>query len=282
VTANGVTHQIAGYPMVMSYAPNHESGARDHPSRLIVATKPADGIPLLTVDGVLDSTTYLRLRDSIIKAAIDSPRAVVIDVTLLIVPAPTAWAAFTSAGWLIGQWPDVPIALVCSDDAGRNAIIGNAVARHVPVYPTVAEAVAVFAEPGGPEMRHSARTELPRVSASVRRARELMAEWLTAWARPELIPEAKLVVTVFVENVLAHTHGNPVVRLEYKGDLVTVAVEDQSAEPAARREMQSRVVNDVSGLAIVAALCRRWGNTPTPSGKTVWAVIGPENRVSGA
>jgi hypothetical protein len=34
----------------------------------------------------------------------------------------------------------------------------------------------------------------------------------------------------------------------------------------------------VSGLAIVAALCRTWGATPTSSGKTVWALIGRENQ----
>jgi hypothetical protein len=34
-----------------------------------------------------------------------------------------------------------------------------------------------------------------------------------------------------------------------------------------------------SGLHIVGALCRAWGNAPTSSGKTVWAVIGPENRL---
>jgi hypothetical protein len=26
-------------------------------------------------------------------------------------------------------------------------------------------------------------------------------------------------------------------------------------------------------------MCRMWGNSPTPTGKTVWAVIGPENRL---
>ena len=36
---------------------------------------------------------------------------------------------------------------------------------------------------------------------------------------------------------------------------------------------------DVSGLAIVDALSRAWGSTPTSSGKTVWAVIGPENQL---
>jgi hypothetical protein len=29
----------------------------------------------------------------------------------------------------------------------------------------------------------------------------------------------------------------------------------------------------------VAALSRVWGTLPAPSGKTVWAVVGPENKL---
>lgn len=253
----------------------------DRADQLVVAAEHADGTSVLMVEGVLDSSTYLPLRDAIIKAAIDNAGAVVIDVTRLSVPAPSAWAVFTSARWHLGQWPQVPIALVCSHSSGREALVRNAVSRYVPVYPTKAEAVAALATSGNPEIRRRARTELPRASSSVALSRELVAEWLAAWSRPDLISVAKLIVTVLVENVLAHTQGAPVLRLESKGDLVTIAVEDQSSEPAARRELPSHGVDDVSGLAIVAALCRRWGNAPSTTGKSVWAVIGPENRLSG-
>ncbi|HUO41039.1 MAG TPA: hypothetical protein VMU34_25765, partial [Mycobacterium sp.] len=68
-----------------------------------------------------------------------------------------------------------------------------------------------------------------------------------------------MVVTVFVENVLQHTKSAPVVRLE----------------ASARRECSRHGTDEVSGLAIIAALCRTGGTAPTASGKTVWAVIGP-------
>ena len=51
-----------------------------------------------------------------------------------------------------------------------------------------------------------------------------------------------------------------------------------SSTPAARLPSPTNVI-DVSGLAIVAALSRDWGSTPTASGKTVWAIIGPENQL---
>ena len=105
-----------------------------------------------------------------------------------------------------------------------------------------------------------------------------MAEWLTAWSRAELIPVTNIVVTALVENVLQHTDSRPRVRLETDGAAVTVAVEDSSHTPAGLREA-TMAMRAPSGLRIVAAMCRMWGNAPTPRGKTVWAMIGPENRL---
>jgi hypothetical protein len=107
----------------------------------------------------------------------------------------------------------------------------------------------------------------------------LVAAWLREWSRPELISVAKLVVTVFVENVFAHTDSAPVVRLDNVDDIVTVAVGDNSSALATRTERCGGLATDISGVAIVAALCREWGNAPTPTGKMVWAAIGPENEL---
>ena len=250
----------------------------DHLGRLAVSASDAAGVRMLRATGFLDSSTYLSLRDTIIKAALDQPRAVVIDVTSLVVPAPSAWAVFTSARWHVAEWPDVPMALVCGHAEGRAAVIRNGVARYVPVYATHAEAVCDLSQHIAP-FRRRARAELPAALASLSGSRKMVSEWLTAWSCPELISVAKLVVTVLVENVLAHTDTSPVVRLESNGDLVTVAVEDGCPKLPARRECSQRGGDEVSGLAIVAALCRAWGSSPTPLGKTVWAVIGPENRI---
>jgi len=114
--------------------------------------------------------------------------------------------------------------------------------------------------------------------SSLRRSRELVNDWLTAWSRADLIPATKVVVTEFVENVLQHTDSAPEVRLETDGSVVTVAVQDHSHRPPALNEY-STVRHIPSGLGLVAAMCRMWGNAPTSTGKTVWAVIGPENRL---
>ncbi len=249
------------------------------PTKLVMSTAEIANARVLTAEGCLDGTTYLPLRDAIIKAALDEPAAVIIDVTALLVPAPSAWAAFTSARWHIGQWPDVPIALVCAHRGGRTAITRNGVARYVPVYPSTPDAIAAITQWHQQPVRRRARADLPRTPGSAHRARQLVDEWLTHWSRTELISVAKLVVTVLVENVLAHTESTPTVRLESMDELVTIAVDDHSSVPAARKEISPDGGEDVSGLAIVAALCRKWGNLPTPSGKTVWAALGPENQI---
>jgi hypothetical protein len=246
---------------------------------LTVAAEAVDATAvLLTARGTLDSVTYRSLRDQIIKAALDEPKAVIVDVTALDVPAESAWAVFTSAQWHVAKWPEVPIMLVCEHAAGRSAITRNGIARYVSVYPSVRDAIdaARCARPHA--TRRRARVGLPARLTSLSRARELVTEWLTAWSQTDLIPVTKVVVTALVENVLQHTDSNPVVRLEYDGSAVTVAVEDFSHLPAGPRE-DPKPYTVRSGLHIVGALCRAWGNAPTSSGKTVWAVVGPENRL---
>lgn len=250
----------------------------DHDQCVTVAQHAIGRTVVLTVGGVLDVSSYLPLRDAIIKAALEEPDAVIINVSRLTVPTESALAVFTSASWLVGRWPEVPIILACKRRAGRDAIARNGVARYVPVYPSVQMALAALATSGPPPYRRRARANLVPTLASLRRSRDLVAEWLSAWSQTELIPVAKVIVTALVENVLQHTDGSLSVRLETDGATVTVAVEDTSHAPASVRESACGA-DAPSGLRIVSALCRTWGNSPTSSGKTVWAIIGPENRL---
>lgn len=246
-------------------------------SSLVVSADTAGTVIMLTVDGALDSSTYLQLRDAVIKAALDEPQAVFVDVIGLEVPAFSAWSVFTSARWHIKTWPDVPIVLVCGHAGRRRTIERSGVTRYIPVHATVEAALAAVTD--GRHARRRARTELPASLASLRRAREFVAEWLGEWSHAELIPVATVIVNVFVENVLQHTASEPMLILESDQKDVYISVQDENSTPAARHEDPYRGGERVSGLAIVASVCRAWGSMPTPSGKTVWAVIGPENQL---
>jgi anti-anti-sigma factor len=244
---------------------------------LLVTADRIGDMTLLKVDGVLDSTTYLSLRDTIIKAALAEPAAVIVDVTDLTVPASSAWAVFTSARWHVGTWPEIPIALISASPAVRDDLRRNGVTRYVPVYPTVDDAALGTAHHGG-QGRRRARGALSADIGSLAHSRQLVEGWLSAWNVDQLIPVAKIVVTSLVENVLQHTASAPTIRLETDGVTVTVAVEDESHHLAELAEAPEGT-HVPSGLRLIAALSRVWGNAPTSSGKTVWAVLGPENRL---
>jgi anti-anti-sigma regulatory factor len=236
------------------------------------------GAVVLTPDGVLDGSTYQALRDVIIKTALDEPAAIVVDVAWLAVPAESAWVVFTSARWHVGGWPQVPIVLVCSHRAVRSAITRSGVDRYVPVYSTLDEALDALASGDGTPARRRATTRLPASISSLALSREFVEEWLTAWRQPDMVATAKVVITILVENVLRHTDSAPGVRVESDGTLVTVAVSDNSHTPAAINESAASAELPC-GLRIVDTLSQVWRSAPTPTGKTVWAVIGPENRL---
>ena len=237
---------------------------------IAAATAPVGA--LLTMAGTLDGRTYREVRDSVIKAALEEPRAVFVDVTALSVPSESAWAAFTSARWHVGTWPAVPIVLVCAHGAGRDAITRSGAARHVPVYATAQSAARSVDDDVA--FRRRAHCELARNRCTLPRSRALVGEWLTEWDCREMVVTASTVATIFVENVIYHTLSRPTLRLE-----TTVAVHDGSPQLPVRREHANGSADVVSGLAIVAALSQVWGASPVPGGKAVWAVLMPENRL---
>ncbi|WP_233213354.1 STAS domain-containing protein [Mycobacterium hubeiense] len=245
----------------------------DQPGILQVSKAMVDDHCVLTVRGVLDSNTYLSLRDTIIGAALSRPLAVIVDVNELSVPATSAWTVFSSARWHVSRWPDVPVALVCYRHRyRREALADSKISRHVPVHPTVESAIAQVSRTGRHRYRLHARAELMRGQPSIWRACELTAEWLRAWSKPELIPAVRSVAAVLVENAVAHAGGAVAIRLETDGSSVIVAVEDTSSAVAIRREA-SATRGRIGGLEVVAAVCDAWGNAPTTTGKTVWALI---------
>jgi anti-anti-sigma factor len=249
----------------------------EHPM-ILLGVEHLGGASIVIADGLLDSSTYRTLRDTVIKAALDEPSAVIVDVNRLSVASSSAWSVFTSARWHVSTWPNIPILLVCSDIEVRHAIAASGVTRYVPVHAS-RDAALDAADRSASYGRLRARAELPRSHVSIRLGRDMIHQWLTAWSEIPLISVAATVATVFIENVLEHTGSAPVLIVENHKRTLTVAVEDCSLQPATRHEDAARGIDIVSGLSIVSALSRTWGSTPTSVGKTVWALVGTENQL---
>ncbi|MCV7421279.1 sulfate transporter [Mycobacterium yunnanensis] len=249
-----------------------------HPSRspLTVDVAIAPAAATVVLGGVLDATTYLVIRDAVVKAALDAPM-VLVDVTALHAPSPSAWAVFTSARWLVVDWPNVPIGLVCAHTAVRRVLARNGITRYLPVYGTATAARSAMASNLGP-LRQRARDVWPATPTAVAPIRDFVTHRLCTWSLSAFAPTACVVATVLVENVLQHTDSDLDVRVEAGDDTVTVAVTDGSPSLALIHE-DDELLGALTQLQIVDALTRVWGNTPVPGGKVVWGVIGPENRL---
>jgi hypothetical protein len=243
------------------------------PLRLVASA--ARDICVLIVDGVLDDTTYIPLRDAVVEAALDEPRAVIVDVSGLMVPDAAAWGVFSSARWQVTEWPDTPIGLVCNHHH-QGAVCCSGLAPYVPVYPTRQSALAGLTADGLRRYRRCARSALPGLKSSSQRCRALTAEWLTAWSRTDFIPAVSIVATELVEIALANTDGAVSLRLEADGSTVAVAVQYAGAAPPAAA--RHSISGTACGIDLVAATSRVWGSYTASAGHTVWAVLGPENR----
>ena len=119
---------------------------------------------------------------------------------------------------------------------------------------------------------YRAREQFGPQAHSVNSALMFVRDHLVAWSMRDKIAVASTVATVFAENALSYTRNGFEIRLEGTTDEVVVAVSDASPSLAVRRERP--LGSCPGGLDIVSALCQRWGNTLTSTGKTVWARIG--------
>jgi hypothetical protein len=249
-------------------------GAGGRSALRLVASVDQD-ICTLAVDGVLDDTTYIPVRDAVVAAALDEPRAVIVDVSGLTVPDAVAWGVFSSARWQVTEWPDTPIGLVCNHHR-QGALCCSGLAPYVPVYPTRQSALAGLTADGLRRYRRCARSALPGLKSSSQRCRALTAEWLTAWSRTDFIHAVAIVATELVEIALANTDGAVSLRLEADGSTVAVAVQYAGAAPPATA--RHSISGTARGPDLVAATSRVWGSYTASAGNTVWAVLGPENR----
>lgn len=222
--------------------------------------------------GELTGVTYRRLRDDLVKYAVDQPRAVIVAVDDLRIPADPLLTAFTSAWMRIDTWPTVPLLLVAQSREQRDRLRAGCVDRFLPVFATVTAALDSLVEQPG---RRRTALSLARTPACGRRARRFVTETCERWSIPDIRGDACLVATELVENSLIHADSSDdmEIRLELRRHLLTVAVSDTDPREAVLRE--PRPGADFSGgLHVVAGITRSWGCAPRwPRGKVVWAML---------
>jgi anti-anti-sigma regulatory factor len=227
----------------------------------------ADGCTLVRPSGPLNAVTYGHLRDTLLKCATELPAAVIVDVDTLAVPSPVSLTVFSAAWIRMSQWPGVPILLVAAEPKNRELLAEIWVDRFVPVHPDLLSAKLSLAH--APPRRREI-LPLPWDGASPRRASRFVAQTCASWGIDhETGADAATVATELVENTVVHTHSPPLLRLELRHRVLTVAVSDADPAPAVIGERWQ-----ANGLNLVEYFTRAWGCAPTSDGgKVVWAVL---------
>ena len=232
----------------------------------------SDDVVLLIPVGLLDSRTYLTMRDAIIKQAIAEPSLIIVRVDQLGVPAESAWAVFTSARWHISTWPDVPLSIV-AEPATLRVIARNGVSRYVPCYSDVDTAVAHARRA---PVRRRASVSLSDGLASAVVGRTLIRLALESWSMNQFVPLSCIVGTHLIE-LVSPIAGSSKLRLEAHDNKVTMAVDDSSGRIRIRGE-SGNGTEPHSDLGVLTSMCESWGSLPAPSGgRVLWAICGSEN-----
>ena len=128
------------------------------------------------------------------------------------------------------------------------------------------ESVAV---PRGTE----ATLDLPRDAASVRKARQFVAEKLDEWHLEAMLDDALLVTSELVTNAITHAHSACHLGLSLSRATLRIDVIDTGAgTPEPQPESDSK--EHGRGLHLVDALTAAWGLDVVPGeGKHVWAEL---------
>lgn len=220
--------------------------------------------------GWLDVRSYQQLRDHLLKLGTDHPRAVIVDLTDVNVASDTSLAIFPAVQTRLQVWPGVPLLLVTGGGAARALLTRTSTGRFLPVHDTVCDAIAAIDEPPPRRVTH---LQVPNELTSPRLAREFVRTACRDWDLHALIDDALLLVGELVTNVVVHTSASPLVRVEHRRNLLSVAVYDDQPGEVSLRDPGVGFAG-LHGLLLVAQISTAWGCFPTSrDGKVVWATI---------
>jgi anti-anti-sigma regulatory factor len=224
--------------------------------------------PVVRLTGVLDAGTAPLVRSTLLDVLADQPEALVVDVLDLRVRDPAAVTVLHDLAAEVVDWPGSRL-VICAVAEGESWH-----GTGLPVRPTPADAFAVLGAPAPGHFLNAAME--PQVGAA-RRSRELVTEACDRWLLPWLAGPACTVVTEMVNNVVAHARTPMTVLIGRRGDAVTVAVRDHSANvPRFSGDPVPVTSYGGRGLLLIDSMSRRWGNLPLNDGKVVWALLDGE------
>jgi anti-anti-sigma regulatory factor len=229
-----------------------------------------DNAVVVVPTGWLDVGTYGQLRDHLIKIGAGGPRAVVVDLTGLGISSDASLAIFPSVRTRLQQWPGVPLLLVTGTESIDDLLRRHRMARFVPVHDTVGHAIDAIDDP---PLRRVVQLRLPNALTSPRVARRFARDTCVRWGHTIVADDVVLLLCELVTNAVVHTTSEPLVRLELRRGMFSVAVYDDMPGQVSIRDPGGDA-GGLHGLLLVAQVAAMWGCFPTSTGgKVVWATL---------
>ncbi len=231
-----------------------------------------DGV-VLTPVGVLGISTAPRLRRVLLSLIADQPPAVIVDLNRVHVQTSAALSLFAAAARRSAQWADVPIVLVSDSPVAGRSLNTLAIARFVPVYPTMDVAVASIRRL---PPRLQARRIVRRDAHTLAPVREFVDQTCQQWKLGALEADMRSVAEELVSNAITHAHTDATMLLHPRRGCLLVTVGDGSHTPPQLSPPDRDPLHTHGyGLVIVDELAQRWGSAWTANGKVVWALLTP-------
>lgn len=223
------------------------------------------GIAVVRPGGKLDMSSYAGFRDGLLKVAGDEPAALVVRLDGdFSVASPSMLAVFATVWMRVSEWPGVPLAVVAETTKHCHDLRHSGVTRFIGAHSNLRSAIQAVDRP--PPRRRDTLSLACSPSAPLA-ARAFVRATCEHWGVPWVAEDAVLIVSELVENAVRHAASQPVVRLEHRTDILSVAVHDQDDKPPVR-------LHNGHGLDIVDRVSRAWGWCPSfDGGKAVWAVL---------
>lgn len=234
-------------------------------ARGVVFVDAAQTLASFTVDGTLDPVSFDREIGGLIERAGRGGRRVRAfgEIVALLWDAGDIGAAIELEALWNELGERLAFSLYCAypaqsvAGAAQRAALSRVCRQHSALVGAAATASSFDRLPGAP-------TE----------ARRFVVETLEAWSFHDIIDDASLVTAELASNAVLHARTGFTVAVSARRGVVRISVHDQSLALPASRVPSSSAVSG-RGLALVAALSRRWGTDVMDGGKLVWADLVP-------
>src|SRR5215217_4849019 len=228
------------------------------------------GCVVLTLAGRLDLGAAPWLQRAILKQLAEPPPAIICDLAQVEAIDPLCAGVFTSIRHPALGWPGTALVLCGTRPAAAEVLVQLGVARFLPMYPSLDEALAnARARP----QRLRARLTLGPVLTAAAAGWQFVAEVCGQWGLQALAEPAALVASELVTNAVVHAHTALELRVELRGSRLQVAVHDQDPDPVGLLAAKDGTDRGL-GLAIVDQVAKAWGvRQEGAGGKTVWCTL---------